>query len=134
MEAAEWDERYRSAELVWGSEPNLFVRQQCDALPVGEALDLACGEGRNALWLAHVRCTGARVDQAATAALQQLRQRAASAQQVSAQVHVQRAVVDVERHGLRIAIAHDDLECSGVDVHAVEPAEGVDCGRHQRAY
>jgi SAM-dependent methyltransferase len=52
MEAAEWDERYRSAELVWGSEPNLFVRQQCEGLPVGEALDFECGEGRNALWLA----------------------------------------------------------------------------------
>jgi SAM-dependent methyltransferase len=67
MEAAEWDERYRSAELVWGSEPNLFVRQQCDALPVGEALDLACGEGRNALWLARLGWTVTGVDYSAAA-------------------------------------------------------------------
>jgi SAM-dependent methyltransferase len=67
MEAAEWDERYRSADLVWGSEPNVFVRQQCQALPVGEALDLACGEGRNALWLARLGWTVTGVDYSAAA-------------------------------------------------------------------
>jgi SAM-dependent methyltransferase len=54
MDAAQWDERYRSADLVWGSEPNRFVRQLCERLPVGTAVDLACGEGRNALWLARL--------------------------------------------------------------------------------
>lgn len=54
MKAADWDERYGSHELVWGKEPNQFVRQQCERLPVGRALDLACGEGRNALWLARL--------------------------------------------------------------------------------
>ena len=39
---------------MWGKEPNQFVRQQCERLPVGRALDLACGEGRNALWLARL--------------------------------------------------------------------------------
>ncbi|MGI8577845.1 MAG: class I SAM-dependent methyltransferase [Nocardioidaceae bacterium] len=52
MDSASWDERYSGAELVWGTEPNQFVREHCAALPVGEAIDLACGEGRNALWLA----------------------------------------------------------------------------------
>lgn len=54
MDDAAWDARYRTSELVWGSEPNQFVRQLCQRLPVGEALDLACGEGRNALWLARL--------------------------------------------------------------------------------
>jgi SAM-dependent methyltransferase len=67
MDAAEWDERYRSAELVWGSEPNLFVRQQCEGLAVGEGLDLACGEGRNALWLARRGWTVTGVDYSAAA-------------------------------------------------------------------
>jgi SAM-dependent methyltransferase len=53
MDARDWDERYRGAELVWGLEPNRFVREQCQDLPAGTALDVACGEGRNALWLAH---------------------------------------------------------------------------------
>jgi SAM-dependent methyltransferase len=67
MEARDWDERYRSAELIWGSEPNVFVQQQCEALPVGVALDLACGEGRNALWLARLGWTVTGVDFAAAA-------------------------------------------------------------------
>lgn len=54
MDARAWDERYRSAELVWGSEPNQFVRAQCESFAPGVAADLACGEGRNALWLARL--------------------------------------------------------------------------------
>ena len=54
MEAAAWDDRYRGSELVWSAEPNRWVRQELTGLPPGRALDLACGEGRNALWLA--RC------------------------------------------------------------------------------
>jgi SAM-dependent methyltransferase len=48
-----WNERYRSAELVWGAEPNRFVAAVLgERAPAGRALDLACGEGRNAIWLA----------------------------------------------------------------------------------
>lgn len=48
-----WNERYRSKELVWGAGPNRFVREELEGVtPCGRALDLACGEGRNALWLA----------------------------------------------------------------------------------
>jgi len=52
MDAAEWDDRYRDAELVWSAGPNMFVEQHCRDLPVGRAIDLAAGEGRNAIWLA----------------------------------------------------------------------------------
>lgn len=60
MDAKAWDARYAAAELVWEAEPNPFVRAQCERLPVGQAIDLACGEGRNALWLARLgwRVTG----------------------------------------------------------------------------
>lgn len=54
MDSAAWDERYRAADLVWGAEPNQFVRQLCERLPIGRAVDLACGEGRNGLWLARL--------------------------------------------------------------------------------
>jgi len=47
-----WDERYSGKELVWSLGPNMFVEQYCADLPVGTAVDLAAGEGRNALWLA----------------------------------------------------------------------------------
>jgi SAM-dependent methyltransferase len=52
MDAAAWDERYRSIDLVWGVRPNRWVEQETAALAPARALDLACGEGRNALWLA----------------------------------------------------------------------------------
>ncbi len=52
MDAASWDERYRSSELVWSAGPNASVAEQLADLPPGRALDLAAGEGRNALWLA----------------------------------------------------------------------------------
>lgn len=52
MDAASWDERYRERELVWSAGPNAFVAEQLADHPRGRALDLAAGEGRNALWLA----------------------------------------------------------------------------------
>jgi SAM-dependent methyltransferase len=52
MQAEDWDARYAASDLVWGAEPNRWVVQVCTGLPAGCALDLACGEGRNALWLA----------------------------------------------------------------------------------
>lgn len=68
MDAADWDARYTQSELVWGAPPNATVVEHVYGLerriilqpdtpgePAPElprALDLACGEGRNALWLA----------------------------------------------------------------------------------
>lgn len=51
-DASSWDKRYASQELVWSLEPNLFVASQLKELPVGSMVDLAGGEGRNALWFA----------------------------------------------------------------------------------
>ncbi|MDR3084227.1 MAG: class I SAM-dependent methyltransferase [Streptomyces sp.] len=47
-----WDERYAARDLVWGAEPNRWVVRETADLQPGRALDLAAGEGRNALWLA----------------------------------------------------------------------------------
>ena len=52
MDARAWDERYAGSDLVWSREPNRFVAQECADLPPGTAVDLAAGEGRNAIWLA----------------------------------------------------------------------------------
>jgi SAM-dependent methyltransferase len=51
MDAAAWDARYAGAELVWSAGPNVWVRELCAPMPPGVALDVAAGEGRNALWL-----------------------------------------------------------------------------------
>ncbi|MGH8861015.1 MAG: class I SAM-dependent methyltransferase [Jatrophihabitantaceae bacterium] len=52
MDATAWDERYRASGLVWGAPPNRWVEQELSGARPGRAADLACGEGRNALWLA----------------------------------------------------------------------------------
>jgi SAM-dependent methyltransferase len=52
MDHHEWDVRYGGDELVWSSTPNQFLVTEVGELPPGRALDLACGEGRNAVWLA----------------------------------------------------------------------------------
>jgi SAM-dependent methyltransferase len=53
MDHKDWNERYAAQELLWGAEPNRFVEEELrDVPPRGLALDLACGEGRNAIWLA----------------------------------------------------------------------------------
>lgn len=53
MDSSTWDARYASASgLVWSAEPNRFVVESVAGLTPGAALDLAAGEGRNAVWLA----------------------------------------------------------------------------------
>lgn len=48
----EWDRRYAGTELLWTARPNRFLVAEGAELSPGRALDLACGEGRNAVWLA----------------------------------------------------------------------------------
>jgi SAM-dependent methyltransferase len=52
VDAEAWNERYAASELLWSVGPNQFVEAECAELPPGRALDLAAGEGRNAIWLA----------------------------------------------------------------------------------
>jgi len=53
MKRESWNRRYAAVDLVWGRGPNLFLEAELlDMDPQGRALDLACGEGRNAIWLA----------------------------------------------------------------------------------
>jgi SAM-dependent methyltransferase len=52
MDARAWDERYAASGLVWSATPNRFVAEELADLAPGRALDVAAGEGRNALWLA----------------------------------------------------------------------------------
>jgi SAM-dependent methyltransferase len=52
MDSHGWDTRYEASELIWSAEPNMFLPPLVAGLEVGAALDLACGEGRNTIWLA----------------------------------------------------------------------------------
>jgi SAM-dependent methyltransferase len=51
VRAEEWNERYEAGRQ-WSAEPNALIAALLSGLPPGEAVDLAAGEGRHALWLA----------------------------------------------------------------------------------
>jgi SAM-dependent methyltransferase len=52
MDAQHWDERYSSQERLFSGNPNgVLVTEAADLTP-GRALDIGCGEGADALWLA----------------------------------------------------------------------------------
>jgi SAM-dependent methyltransferase len=52
VEASDWDDRYRATDRRWSTEPNVFVADRLGSSRSGTGLDLAAGEGRNAIWLA----------------------------------------------------------------------------------
>lgn len=52
MDEQHWNEMYLSRERVWSGEPNGVLVTEVAALPPGRALDVGCGEGADALWLA----------------------------------------------------------------------------------
>jgi SAM-dependent methyltransferase len=51
MDAQAWDERYAAARQ-WSVTPNALLAERLGDLTPARGLDLACGEGRNAIWLA----------------------------------------------------------------------------------
>jgi SAM-dependent methyltransferase len=49
---ASWDQRYESRDALWSGKPNGQLVAEAADLTVGTALDVGCGEGADAIWLA----------------------------------------------------------------------------------
>jgi SAM-dependent methyltransferase len=106
MEIAGWDERYRNRsrpkeDLEAGPSP-LVIKTARGLLP-GRALDLACGAGRNALWLAAHGWTVTAVD-GSKVAVDILRSRAEEQR-----VPVNARIADLEKHEFDIETDSWDL-------------------------
>ena len=52
FDQAFWDERYRSHSSLWSGNPNSHLIGEASQLSPGTALDVGCGEGADAIWLA----------------------------------------------------------------------------------
>lgn len=65
--AALWDERYRTKPQIWSGKPNPQLVREAGGLRAGHALDLGCGEGADAIWLAQHGWTVTAVDVSAVA-------------------------------------------------------------------
>lgn len=48
----DWDQAYRDTDRLWSGEPNEALVAEAPRLRRGRALDVGCGEGADALWLA----------------------------------------------------------------------------------
>jgi tellurite methyltransferase len=95
MEIQGWDERYRSGEQAaedLNAAPAPLLVEAANKLTPGKALDLACGTGRNALWLAQQAWSVTAVD-GSPAAIEKLRTRASECG-----VTVNARVADLEKH------------------------------------
>lgn len=47
-----WEEHYAERNRVWSGRVNVRLAEEAQSLPPGRALDLGCGEGGDAMWLA----------------------------------------------------------------------------------
>ena len=62
MDRADWNQRYAVKDFIWTVDANRRLVAEVANLSPGRALDLAAGEGRNAVWLAEQGWTVCAVD------------------------------------------------------------------------
>src|SRR5262245_7068357 len=98
----DWDERYERGEQI-NDEPHPLVVEIASKLEPGRALDLACGVGRHAIWLAERGWQVTAVDNSRVG-IEILRRRAAAKGLV-----IDSRIADLERHDFTIEPATYDL-------------------------
>lgn len=152
--AAEWDQRYAGVEQVWSGRPNAALVSEVTGLEPGRALDVGCGEGADAVWLAlhgwqvtaldvsrvaldraaiHARDAGAQVVWVA-AGLLDAQLPAAAFDLVSAQYPALRrtrgndaelALLAAVAPGGTLLVVHHALDVEQAEAHGSDPADYV---------
>lgn len=97
----QWQARYSTPDRVWSGEPNPWLVEFAKALPPASALDLACGEGADAVWLARRGWDVTAVDFAP-------------------------AALDRTRTGARQAGVETHMHTIGADLASWQPRDGFD--------
>ena len=86
MKREDWNRRYAEVDSLWSAKPNRFLVAEVEGLAPGRALDLACGEGQNAVWLATLGWDVTAVDYADVAVAKGIERAARAAVAVDFQV------------------------------------------------
>ena len=117
MDLAGWEQRYRAQEETSESSPHALLVETVGSLRPGRALDLACGTGRNALWLARNGWNVTAVDGSPTA-LEILRNRATG-------LRIETRLADLADPGFSIEPASYDLiaMCYYFERNLIEPCK-----------
>ncbi len=89
MDREDWNRRYAAEEFIWTVDANRFLVEEVANLAPGRALDLAAGEGRNAVWLAEQGWTVEAVDLSDVAV--EKGKRLAAARAISDRIYFQQA-------------------------------------------
>lgn len=117
FEMADWDERYLRGEHT-NREPSPFLRNAIENMTPGRALDVACGAGRHAIFLAERGWNVTAVD-ASRVGIEMLLERArersaripAGGPAASSRLTIDARVADLEKHEFEIEPATYDLIC-----------------------
>ncbi|HWO68465.1 MAG TPA: methyltransferase domain-containing protein [Umezawaea sp.] len=96
----DWDERYSGTDRMFSGNPNFALVTEVSGLPPGRALDVGCGEGADAVWLAGRGWTVTALD--------------------VSRVALERAALHAREAGVEVEWVHAGL------VEAVLPAGGFD--------
>jgi thioredoxin reductase/SAM-dependent methyltransferase len=81
-----WEERYRAKPAIWSGRPNPQLVAEATGLTPGRALDVGCGEGADAIWLAQRGWRVTAVDISTTALERAAVHAAAAGPQIAARI------------------------------------------------